>query len=480
MATLTIRGRDEILMRAVARLVARTRFNDLNEASVQLHTLAWTSREIEDIHVQIFNLLSMFDPYKMTTAQLDEFAQIFVPLGLAPRRGATRAQQTVNLATVGAVAIPVAVGTLTGAGAILFRSTVAGTVPAFPGVGSIAFEAVVTGAASNVAAHAIDHLVTALPGVDTVDNPTAGVLGEDAESNAEFLGRILAFQRSLCRGTPFALESLARTVGVTAPVAPDPYGTPIKVYEDDTPTIRRCRYATLVEDDAHPCVSTLWIDDGLGFAGAGALTATHLDVVLIDPATGGERRFRTPRWPIELGAVFDLQRNPGGGYASLVEGVDYTINRSNGRVTLATALIAGDKLRIHAYTISLDLVRAVQYAVEGDRSTPALAKIWPGWRAAGTTIYVRRPTIRPVDVSYALVLSSSLDTPTSQLAAYAAAHTAMSLYLDSLSLGQNVIFDELVAACMAVDGVEDVIFYTPTGNVAIPDNQLARAGTITP
>lgn len=473
MAVFRTKGRDEILLRMVARMVARSRYTDVAAGSGLMQNLGAVAREVEDTFIQIANLLDLFDPDNLDPDALDSWAVIVAPDGVPARRGASNATGAVLLGTVGVANVPVPRGTILGAGAILFEVTASVTVPA-GGTVTAPIQAVVPGVTGNVGAGQVIRIVTSLAGLDTCTNPTALTNGEDQESNSSFMDRIKRFMRSLARVNPSSLESLAMTIGVTSH-ADGLTGDPVKVYEDTTPVVRRVRYAKLVEDEIIHGVSTLYIDEGTGFLAVpvGQLYAVHTSEVLTASAAGGERRFRAAHWPCELGTAFILQRWPAGGgaYATLTEGLDYTINRSNGRIVLSTALTSTDKLQIFRYTTSLDLVWAVQYAVEG--SDPRTST-WPGWRGAGLVIFVRRPTVVPIDVTGILTVAYGYDMAAAQTLVKA----AVTAYLNTLPIGANVIWAQLIEEAMAVAGVTNVILSTPTADVAIPDQNVARAGAI--
>jgi len=56
---------------------------------------------------------------------------------------------------------------------------------------------------------------------------------------------------------------------------------------------------------------------------------------------------------------------------------------------------------------------------------------------------------------------------------------ALTGYVNTLGVGKNIIFNELVSAIMGVFGVTDVAISTPAGNVTVAATQVGRLGTIT-
>ena len=476
MARYQTKTRDEILQRMVARVVARTNLTDLADGAVGKRILEANARELEDQYDQGANLLAIVDPRTAEGQDLDDFAAILAAWGFPGRRGAVKATGSVTLTRlVGAGATVVSQGTvlaaaISGQADVLFTTTAPATIPAGgpPASVAVVVQARGAGSAGNVAAHAISKIVSPVAGLGTVDNIVALANGEDSESDTDFRDRIWGYLWSLCRTTPWALEYLARTIGVTEHAA-GVRGTAVKVYEDSTATVRRCLFSRCVPDPILVGVCTLYVDDGTGFSGVPLtqLYASFLPAspqIILAAATGGERQVTIPYWPISpLGSV-EVKINA----VLQAEGVNYTLNRTNGVVTFTAALIAGDKVTA-AYTYYLDLVRAVQYAVEGD---PLDRQTWPGWRAAGNVVAVRMPSYSAITVTGDLTVEPGVD----EAAKIVEAVSAVQRYLLELGIGEDVILSELIQRVMDLDGVLDVQITTPAGNIPIPDWTKAVPG----
>lgn len=461
----------------VSRLVGRTKLNDLVPGAIGLQHLEAAAREIEDIHDQIYNLLTLFDLDTAEGEDLDEIARVIPPDGVDPRQGATRAIGVVTL--FGATGSYVPQGTKVAATSVQFRTTATATIGG-AGFVHVAAQAVEPGTSGNVAAGAVTRIVSQVAGVTGVVNAAAFSGGCDRETDDHFRNRIREHQRSLCSATPNALEALAKTIGVTAHEDGET-GDAVKIFKESTPVVRRVVQAKIIEDHVFRGISTLYIDDGNGFQGVSSaqLVATlggGSEDVLISIATGGERRLQTSHWPIELGTAITLEIRFGGAgpWVLLTEGADYTINRSNGRVVLAAGLPINTSVRAR-YTYSLDLVHAVQRAVEGDRLDPAR---WPGWRDAGLVVYVRRPVVYPISLVALLAVRNGYDS----VAAANEATIGVTYYLNSLAIGANVIRNSIIDTMMSVAGVYDVVSLSingsTAGNIAIPDERVAKASSI--
>jgi phage-related baseplate assembly protein len=59
------------------------------------------------------------------------------------------------------------------------------------------------------------------------------------------------------------------------------------------------------------------------------------------------------------------------------------------------------------------------------------------------------------------------------------ATAVISDYINNLTIGQDVIYNELVQLLMEVAGVYDVSVSVPSGNTSIAQTQIARTSTIT-
>lgn len=116
-----------------------------------------------------------------------------------------------NTAPTSPVTIPAGttVQTITG---VQFITTAAATLESGSTSISVPVSAVLSGTTGNVAAGAISQFVTAVPGIDTVTNPTAFTNGVDPESDAAVRARFITYIASLQKGTKLAV--IAALLGV--------------------------------------------------------------------------------------------------------------------------------------------------------------------------------------------------------------------------------------------------------------------------
>lgn len=478
------RTRQELLERMVARVVARSSLTDLHDTASGKQALAAPAVELEDISDQAALILRAVDPNRAEREELDRICAVLAPLGFQGRRGATRAVGQVRLyrnSGAGASEVPAfsrfGAPASGGVGADeAVEITGPATIPAgAPPVSLLAAaRAVKAGSAGNVAAGTVTKILTAVPGLDAVGNDAAFTGGEDEETDAELRSRLWEYLWSLCRTTPRALQFLARTIGVAAH-ADGVQGAAVQVFLDETPVVRRCLFARIVADPVFPGVSTLYIDDGQGFAGVSAaqLYKTVANSVLVAAAAGGERRIRLPWWPVVVGTAFTLEKNTGA-WATLVEGTDYTVNRANGQIVLAVALAAGNGLRV-SYTYHLDLVRAVQYAVEGDDADPLT---WPGWVAAGGICFVRAALSSYIPITADLTFDPAL---TDWATLEAAVKAELLAYTAALDIGADWVRAAAIARAMGVVGMTNIALTLPASDVPVAEYRKAAttSGLIT-
>ena len=111
-----------------------------------------------------------------------------------------------NTAPTSPVPIPAGttVQTLTG---VQFVTSSAATLPAGSTSVSVPVVAVLPGTGGNVSVGAISQFVTAVPGIDTVTNPTAFSNGVDPESDNAVRSRFIVYISSIQKGTTLAVTA---------------------------------------------------------------------------------------------------------------------------------------------------------------------------------------------------------------------------------------------------------------------------------
>jgi uncharacterized phage protein gp47/JayE len=439
------------LKRITDRVVARTALTDLEEGGA-VHTIAsGVARELDDISYQMTNLRRIWSIDTAEGEDLDDRARD-ISLGVLSRNGAGKAIGNVvfsRAGTAGTIVIPVGTVVRVPAGGPEFATTAAGTILAgFTDSAAVPIAASVPGAGGNVDGSTIAQM-DAVTGVETVTNgaPTAG--GQDQELDAAFRARIKAYVRSLPRGTPPALRFAALSASI------DGVGTVIsvEVLELTPPNLG---------------YTEVYVDDGTGTIESSANNTGSPETVVAS-ASGGEQRFFVVNKPIKPGTTFTLEINA----VPQVEGVDYALIRSRGQIELdsgvyPTGLTVGDAVTAE-YTWFTGLLALVQKHIEGD---PGDRINFPGYRAAGTIVSALPPTVLQQLVTASVVVETAFVGQATEIRA--AVKAAISRYINGLGINGDVILTELTFQAQSVEGVFDVSFTSPTGNVVIGDGELAR------
>lgn len=443
---------EDILERMVNRVVARTDLTDINDGASLKQVLAAAAREDDDAYFQMINLLDLFDIDKAIGADLDERAKEFNP-ALITRREAVKSTGQVTFSrsgTVGTVTIPIGtqvkVPAEGGQPEIIFLTTEEGTIAAGNSSSNATnIVAEVAGTTGNVGVSTIVGFVSKPSGVDTVNNNAAITNGIDRESDDDFRTRLKNSIKGLARCHVDGLETAALTVS-------------------DSTSGKEVKFAQVVENVNSLGNVTLYVDDGTGSAEE---TSALTGVVVLASAVGGETRIFLPNKPIKTEETFTLYRNAG----ALVQDLDYSLNPATGQINFLpgvfpSGLTVGDAITYDG-THFINLIAETQKVIDGDagdRST------YPGYRAAGVLVRVLAPTIRQQTIQLNITVLAGF----SQTDVAAKVRTAMSQYINGLGISDDVILNELRERAMAVAGMYDLTFATPSSNVIILDNELAR------
>ena len=143
--------------------------------------------------------------------------------------------------------------------------------------------------------------------------------------------------------------------------------------------------------------------------------------------------------------------------------VQVTGGAANNALGFTTVVFRG----LAAYSYWTGLLALVHKVIYGDDSDLAS---YPGYGAAGITFRVLAPTVDDISVTVQLTLAegvtiSSLENDVK---------SAVTGYINTLGVGDDVIIERIRSAVIAVPGIVDVVVVTPTANVATSDNEVAR------
>lgn len=120
--------------------------------------------------------------------------------------------------------------------------------------------------------------------------------------------------------------------------------------------------------------------------------------------------------------------------------------------------------------VSTEKVAEVQSVIDGDGTEDN-----PGYRAAGINVLVIKPSIVTQNITATLTVLAGVDTDQLETDVVG----ALTAYVNTLSVGSDIIYNELVSSIMGVYGVSDVNLTSPAANVAIAATQVGRIGTVT-
>lgn len=455
------RRQAQILVDMLARVIARTGLSDVTDTSVVKHILAAAARNDEEQYFQMSQLLLIFSIDTATGTDLDERAKEIQP-GLITRLAAAKAAGQVVFSrsgTVGTTVIPAGARVKTEDGVVFSTTATTAITAASPeiipghGVGRdsdlVSAIADVAGSDGNVSAGTITGFVAKPTGVDAVTNPSRFILGEDRETDDAFRARLKNYIASLPRSTVTALES--GVLGAT-----------------DSETGAIVRYSKAIEDVINRGNVTLYIDDGTGDAETnetvtGEVVTRNLDGPPPGSAVGGETELYTEFRPVKDDGAFTLTSSLWG---VLVRNTDYTLNPASGKIVFAAGLTAAEVITAD-YTRYTGLVAEAQKIVDGDADD---RENYPGLRAAGILVIVDVPTVIQQVVEVTVTVLNGYD----HLEVKSNVKTAINDYVNSRGISDDVVLSELTRRMKSVAGVYDVDYITPTENVIILDDELAR------
>lgn len=453
MPVFRLRNRVEILRQMVARVVARSRISKLARTSVVLHVLAAASDSDADIYFQLAKLRKLFSADDATGSDLDERLAEIQP-GTIRRRTqvyATTALVFSRQTTVGTVAI--ASGAIGGArdslGAVNFRTTATASIPD-GATQSAPVPAVATtaGIRANVDAGQVRFLITRIPGVTGVNNPSAVANGVGREPDDQFLRRAKGFIAALARGTTAAIEGAVKQVRLAD------------------------GRAVLFSKVSRPAVPNgivqCYIDDGSGSVETYDSTFIAALDVIVPSASGGETTAFSSQRPLRDDISITLQVNG----TLMVRGVDWEVDPTAGLFELLpggilpTGLLAGDILAAN-YRFYTGLIQEAQKVVNGDAADRLN---YSGYVAAGERCVVLPAAAVFQSLAASLSVLSGFDPNAVRAGVVAAVQT----YINGLDVGEDALVSKIIELAMLVPGVENFRIRTLTGGTPPVDQIMAE------
>jgi len=466
MARFVLKRYEQILSSMIAKLVARTELNDLFDSSPFKHLLSAAAMSDDEQYYQISLILLLNDIDNVEGDDLDEFAKILSNMTndgeTLVRRQSSRSVGTVvfsrNIVS-GSITKEAGIIVKTNSG-VSFRTTTGFTINSgdpviIPGhsVGQdsspIPIQSLLLGDNNNVSANTIIKFANKPTGIDIVANLSDTAFGRNKENDDQYRKRIKGYINSLVRSTPYAMENAI--IGLEDPVT----GSIIL-------------FAKLIEDIVNLGNCTMYIDDGTGYAqSTEEIVGENITYGLVGPpvnsAVGGETYLFLDSIAINEDASFTITSSIRG---VLVKDTDFYYDSSRGQINFTPALSAGETI-IGNYTKYTGIIELAQKVINGLSSDRAN---YPGYRGAGVRVKVRSPQILIVNVEGNIVIQEGYDTEI----VYANVEDAILRYINTLTISGDVIISALVTAIKNIEGVYDVVIVSPSNNISILDDQLAR------
>jgi hypothetical protein len=180
-------------------------------------------------------------------------------------------------------------------------------------------------------------------------------------------------------------------------------------------------------------------------------------------AVGGETTLWLNNKPIKISEPLAMVSSTRG---VLVNTVDYLLNEATGQLDFLTPLTTGEQIEAN-YTYYTGLIAFVQKILDGD---PNDQTTYPGLRAAGIFAIAKTPQVLLQNVNVTVTVLEGYD----QTDTRNRVRQAIKDYINTLAISGDLIRERLGQWIMDVPGVYDVILTTPSVNVPILDDQMAR------
>lgn len=170
------------------------------------------------------------------------------------------------------------------------------------------------------------------------------------------------------------------------------------------------------------------------------------------------------------GVVEGVNNNTDLQLSSIQEGSDGAIQvtggKANDKLAFPTSVING----VQAYANWTGLLKLVHRTVYGDETD---FDSFPGYGAAGIIFHILAPTVKHITVELTIVTANGVTVSSLQNDI----NSAITGYINTLGLGDDVIIERIRAAVIAIPGIIDVVMISPLANIPIADNQKATIST---
>lgn len=143
--------------------------------------------------------------------------------------------------------------------------------------------------------------------------------------------------------------------------------------------------------------------------------------------------------------------------------IQVTGGEANRELDFSTSLVRGKQ----AYSYWVGLTKLVHRTIYGD-DTDLIS--FPGIGASGIIFRVLAPTTKELIIQLDVTLAEGVSIASIENEA----KSAVSGYINSLGVGEDVIVERIRAAVIDIRGIVDVSLIEPLSNIAIADNEQAR------
>ena len=213
------------------------------------------------------------------------------------------------------------------------------------------------------------------------------------------------------------------------------------------------------------------VSPSLRLASNAVYTHSAPTVYMVDKLSTGtelnQKLFRLTNKPVVRDSEIVFYKTPlATTWSQLSRGL-YTINRSTGDITLATAFITGTQI-VATYSYNVNLAAEVSKVLEGDFAD---SSNYPGVKAAGTRISIETPIIRSINVTLLITAKQGYDEATLR----ETVKKSVEFYIGSLEIGQDVVASRIVKAAQDITEVESVRLVSPTDDIVLLEKELASA-----
>lgn len=142
--------------------------------------------------------------------------------------------------------------------------------------------------------------------------------------------------------------------------------------------------------------------------------------------------------------------------------IQVTGGNANRELNFSTVVYRG----LQAYSYWTGLLALVHKTIYGDDTDLAS---FPGVGAAGIIFRVLAPTVKSIQVELDITLQEGISIASVENEV----KSAVTGYVNTLGVGEDVIIERIRAAVIAIPGIIDVVINDPTANIPIADNEKA-------